>query len=73
MSKNWYPIINYEKCVGCLECVKFCPHGVLEEVDGKPQVVNPQACIEFCRGCQKGACDYNAIAFPGDKEEIKNE
>ncbi len=66
MAKNWYPIINYEKCVGCLSCVKFCPHDVYEVRGGKPSVKNPEHCIEFCRGCQRGAYDNNAISYLGE-------
>lgn len=66
MAKNWYPTIDYDKCVGRLQCVQFCPHGVHQEKDGKPVVVNPEACVEFCRGCQK-VCDPKAIVFPGDQ------
>ncbi|MGE4546534.1 MAG: ATP-binding protein [Desulfurella sp.] len=65
MSKNWYPIINYEKCTKCLECVKFCPHDVLVEEDSKPVVKNPDLCVDYCRGCQKGACDFGAISYGG--------
>lgn len=63
MAKNWYPIVNYEKCAGCLECVKFCPHDVYEEREGKPFVKNPENCIEFCRGCERGACENGAISY----------
>ncbi|MEA3314099.1 MAG: 4Fe-4S binding protein [Caldisericota bacterium] len=71
MAKNWYPIIDYGKCTGCLACVKSCPHGVLKEENGKPLVANPDACVEFCRGCQKGACENDAITYFGDKG-VKN-
>ena len=66
MAHNWYPTILYDKCTGCLSCVEFCPHEVLEERDGQPVVAHPENCVEFCRGCQKGACDSDAIVFPGD-------
>jgi len=66
MAKNWYPIINYDNCTGCFECVEFCPHGVLEAKDSKPFVSNPDDCVEFCRGCQKGACDADAITYFGE-------
>ncbi len=69
MSKTWYPVIDYEKCTGCLACVEFCPHGVLIEEDEKPKVAHPQECVEFCRGCQKGACEFDAISFPPDLEQ----
>lgn len=67
MTKNWYPKIDYSKCIGCLACVNFCQNGVFKVKDGKPVVVKPENCIEFCRGCQKGACQNSAILFPGDK------
>jgi len=66
MSQNWYPIIDYDKCTGCLECVKFCPHDVFIENDGRPRVARPENCVDFCRGCQKGVCDFDAISFPPD-------
>ena len=68
MSKNWYPIVNYDKCTGCLSCVEFCPHGVLSEKDGYPFADAPENCVEFCRGCQKGACDFGAISYFGDEK-----
>jgi len=67
MSERWYPIIDYDKCVGCLACMEFCPHGVFEEKDGKPLVAHPEDCVDFCRGCQRGACDHDAISYFGDE------
>ena len=71
MTKTWYPIIDYEKCVGCLNCVNFCPHDVYTVKDGKPYVAHPENCVEFCRGCQKGACEHNAIRYSGEIEVKK--
>jgi len=71
MSKTWYPIIDFEKCIGCLACVEFCPHGVFEVRDGKPFISKPEQCIEFCRGCQKGACSSGAISFAGDRRRTR--
>lgn len=71
MSKKWYPVIDYEKCTGCLSCVNFCPHDVFEEKDGKPVVVRPENCVDYCRGCQKGACDFDAISYKGEYAEEK--
>ena len=68
MAKNWYPIIDYEKCIGCMECYKFCPNGVFEiGSDGKPKVAHPEKCVEFCKGCGK-ICEQKAITFFGDKK-----
>ncbi len=68
MAKSWYPVIDYEKCVGCLSCVEFCPHDVFDVQDGKPVVANPDNCVEFCRGCQK-ICDEDAITYAGSSAE----
>ena len=68
MTSNWYPIIDYDKCIGCLQCYDFCPHQVYEKgSDNKPKVVNPEYCVEFCKGCGK-ICDQKAITFFGDKK-----
>jgi NAD-dependent dihydropyrimidine dehydrogenase PreA subunit len=64
MAKNWYPIIDYERCTACLLCVNFCPHEVFDvSEDGEPVVANPENCVEFCQGCLKGACDEDAISY----------
>lgn len=36
-----------------MSCVKFCPHNVFEEKDGKPFVARPENCVDFCRGVRK--------------------
>jgi len=60
MTKYWYPVINYKKCISCMECVKFCTHGVYVEKDGKPFVKNKEACVNQCRSCEK-VCSNRAI------------
>lgn len=65
MTHNWYPKIDYRKCEGDLICVSFCPHGVYKVEGGKPKVVDAEACVEFCRGCQK-ICPSQAIDYVGD-------
>ncbi|MDI3534685.1 MAG: hypothetical protein PWQ82_1050 [Thermosediminibacterales bacterium] len=65
MSKKWYPIINLEKCSGCMACVDFCSHGVYEVRNDAPYVIKPEACVEGCRGCQK-KCPESAIEYAGD-------
>jgi NAD-dependent dihydropyrimidine dehydrogenase PreA subunit len=66
MTSTWYPVINYDACINDLACVEFCPHGVFEASGGKSVVAHPENCIEFCRGCQKGACPADAISYPAD-------
>ena len=41
------PVINAEKCTGCLLCFIYCPEGVISR-DGR------DVDYEFCKGC--GIC-----------------
>lgn len=68
MSQTWFPVIDYEKCVGCFACANFCPHNVFSKDGDKPQVVNPLSCVEFCRACQK-ICPAEAISYHGDNKK----
>ena len=60
---NWFPEIDYDKCVGCMACLKKCSNGVFVEENGKPKVVNPKNCVVSCTGCDK-ACPQKAISHP---------
>ena len=73
MSKNWYPMINYENCTECGSCVEFCSHGVYDEEKAPtPKVINPEGCIEGCTGCA-GICPADAITYFGDSEQRKTD
>jgi NAD-dependent dihydropyrimidine dehydrogenase PreA subunit len=65
MSKTWYPVIDYDKCTGCLTCYDKCKHGVYELADGKPVVVLPAGCVQNCHGCGN-ICPEHAIEYVGD-------
>ena len=69
MSKNWYPMIDYEKCIGCMACSKMCHHGVYKQdrPDGKPSVAYGDGCVHGCRGCQR-RCPTGAICYFGDND-----
>jgi NAD-dependent dihydropyrimidine dehydrogenase PreA subunit len=68
----WYPRIDYEKCTGCLTCVKIDSangHDVYA-VDGNPPrpiVKNPYGCVVGCETCAK-MCPSGAISFPSRDE-----
>ena len=51
MSKGWYPVIDYDKCVGCMVCNDMCRHGVYKPNDemGKPKVVYGTGCAHGLR------------------------
>jgi NAD-dependent dihydropyrimidine dehydrogenase PreA subunit len=67
----WYPMIDYEKCVGCGKCVDYCKLGTyaLEEKEGKkrPVVKNHYNCVVLCNGCD-AICPAGAITHPSKKE-----
>ena len=67
MSKTWYPVIDYERCVGCMTCNDLCRHGVYkpEGPAGKPKVVYEYGCVEGCHGCER-QCPAGAIHYFGD-------
>jgi len=64
VRKRWYPIVDYDRCVGCLECLNFCLFGVygLDEED-RLFVEEPDACRAGCPACAR-VCPSHAILFP---------
>ena len=69
----WAPTIDYSKCDFCMECDKFCPHGVFERREGEEKrliVAHPNNCVVFCRACSK-TCGPDALSFPEKTETVK--
>ncbi|MFZ5351954.1 MAG: 4Fe-4S dicluster domain-containing protein [Bacillota bacterium] len=66
MSKTWYPVIDYEKCIQCGACTAKCTHGVYDLSKAPvPAVVYPEGCIQGCHGCGN-LCPVEAIAYVGE-------
>jgi NAD-dependent dihydropyrimidine dehydrogenase PreA subunit len=67
MSKNWYPVINFEACTACGACLKKCSHGVFADKGGTIIMLKPEGCAEGCHGCQK-LCPTGAISYFGEND-----
>ncbi len=51
--------ITAETCSGCTDCVKVCPHGVIEMRNKKAILTHEERCIE-CAACELN-CHYDSI------------
>jgi NAD-dependent dihydropyrimidine dehydrogenase PreA subunit len=60
----WFPVIDYDRCIGCKQCMNFCLFGVYGVTpDGKVTVSTPAACKTHCPACAR-ICPEAAIIFP---------
>jgi NAD-dependent dihydropyrimidine dehydrogenase PreA subunit len=63
-SPRWYPVIDSDRCVNCLECLNFCLFGAYGlDDEGKLFVEQPEACRDGCPACAR-ICPVGAILFP---------
>ena len=62
--RNVRPVIDIQKCVGCLNCYLYCPDGVISRRDG-----NVEIDYDFCKGCGicKKICRPGAIEMEAEK------
>lgn len=62
--RNFRPVIDEQKCVGCLQCYLYCPDGVIFKKDKKVSVD-----YDFCKGCGicKNICKVQAISMEEEK------
>ena len=75
----WFPVIDYNRCINCRQCVSFCLFGVYHiDEKNRAYVKNPANCKTNCPACGR-ICPEAAIIFPKVDEspingdEIKNE
>ncbi|MEI6351699.1 MAG: hypothetical protein WCP06_11410 [Verrucomicrobiota bacterium] len=63
----WFPVIDYDRCTHCMQCLSFCLFGVYG-VDSKSriQAQNPEQCKTNCPACSR-VCPEGAIIFPKHK------
>lgn len=64
VKRRWYPVIDYDRCTNCMECIDFCLFGVygLDEHD-RILVEQQDNCKKGCPACSR-VCPENAIIFP---------
>jgi hypothetical protein len=66
-SRRWYPVIDFDRCTNCMECVDFCLFGVYGVDSGENILVEqPDNCRKGCPACSR-VCPANAIIFPQHK------
>jgi NAD-dependent dihydropyrimidine dehydrogenase PreA subunit len=62
--KPWFPVIDFDRCTNCMQCLSFClfdVYGVSQ--DKKIQVQNQDNCKTDCPACSR-VCPEVAIMFP---------
>ena len=60
----WFPVIDYDRCANCMQCLSFCLFGVYGVDDDKQiQVQNQDKCKTNCPACSR-VCPEAAIMFP---------
>lgn len=54
------PVIDMDRCVGCLQCYLYCPDGVISRQGAKVAID-----YDFCKGCGicRRICAAGAIAM----------
>jgi len=71
-SVGWFPVIDYNRCSNCGQCMDFCLFGVYERMQDKSiKVANPGNCKENCPACAR-ICPHVAIMFPKLSEKPIN-
>lgn len=62
--KPWFPVIDYDRCTNCMQCLSFCLFDVYGVDEEKTiQVQNNDNCKTNCPACSR-VCPEVAIMFP---------
>ena len=60
----WFPVIDYDRCRQCRQCLSFCLFGVYAlSAEGRVIVASPRNCKNNCPACAR-ICPEAAILFP---------
>ena len=62
--KPWFPVIDYDRCTNCMQCLSFCLFDVYGvDDDQQIQVQKNDNCKTNCPACSR-VCPEAAIMFP---------
>ncbi len=62
--KPWFPVIDFDRCTNCMQCLSFCLFDVYGTDDDQHiQVQNNDNCKTNCPACSR-VCPEAAIMFP---------
>lgn len=62
--KPWFPVIDYDRCTNCMQCLSFCLFDVYGvDSEKRIQVQNNDNCKTNCPACSR-VCPEVAIMFP---------
>lgn len=62
--KPWFPVLDYDRCTNCMQCLSFCLFDVYGvDSDQQIEVRNPDKCKTNCPACSR-VCPEVAIMFP---------
>ncbi len=62
--KPWFPVIDFDRCTNCMQCLSFCLFDVYGVDKGEQiQVQNNDNCKTDCPACSR-VCPEVAILFP---------
>ena len=62
--RPWFPVIDYDRCTNCMQCLSFCLFDVYGvAADHTLRVENPSNCKVNCPACSR-VCPEVAIMFP---------
>lgn len=65
--KPWFPVIDYERCTNCMQCLTFCLFDVYGVKEETIDVQNESNCKTDCPACSR-VCPEAAIMFPKYKK-----
>lgn len=70
----WFPVIDYDRCTNCKQCLSFCLFGVYAtDEEDRVTVRQPDHCKTNCPACAR-VCPNVAIMFPKyDKRPINGD